>query len=102
MAVVRKVASPLGKKIQKQIYDFLMVNINATISDKSSTFEVGSELLANAISYGISKVWSSVEMSLAFNNINAIPPIAIPPAVTPGALTGAIIYQELMKNFTET
>ena len=102
MAVIRKVLSPLGKKIQGEIYDFLMININATVNDRSSTYDIGAELLANAVSYGISKVWSSSEMSLAFNSIAAIPPIAIPPAVTPGALTGTIIYQELMKNFTET
>lgn len=101
MAIPRKVNSNLAKFLQGKIYKFLMENINSVRSDSTSTSEIGSEMIAQAIAYGIALTWGSQQMVAAFNDPLAIPPIVIPPAITPGANTGAVIHSALMRSFTE-
>ena len=98
MPQIRFTSSTMGRYLEPKIYKFLIDNINYMKSLTSADPEIGSELIANAISYGISLALSSKFMKSAFA-VGIAPPPA--PTVTPGGPLGTWMYAVLEPNVIE-
>jgi len=100
MPQVRFTTSALGAYIEPKIESFLKANINYMKSLKEAKPEDGAEVLANAISYGISLALSSPMMQTSFS-LGICPPPIPPSAVTPGGPVGTFIYTALRPQVQE-
>ena len=98
MSQIRFSISTLGQYLEPQINAFLQTNIDYMKTLKQAEPEIGAELKANAISYGISLAMSSPIMKAAFA-VGVAPPPA--PIVTPGGPIGTLIYNVLTPNLIE-
>jgi len=94
MIQVRFTKSIMGKYLEPKIYNFIMDNINHTKDRQDIGVEVGSEMVANAVVYGISLALSSEIMKTAFA-VGITPPPVSPSTVTPGGPIGMWVYQAL-------
>jgi len=93
--------SALGKYLEPKIEAFLKENIDYMKLQKKSTYEAGSEMIANAIAYGMALALSSSIMKSAFAAGIAPPPVS-PSVVTAGGPVGQWIYSTLKPNLVET
>jgi len=101
MPQVRFTVSTLGKYIEPKIEAFLKQNIEYMKNQNSASYEIGSEMIANAISYGIAIALSSPIMQSSFAAGIAPPPVP-PSTVTPGGPVGQWMYSVLKPNVIET
>ena len=94
-------ASTLGKYLEPKIEKFLLDNINHMKRQNKLVYQDGSEMIANAIAYGVSVALSSPIMQSAFA-VGIAPPPVPPSAVTVGGPLGLWMYAVLKPNVIET
>jgi len=93
--------STLGKYLEPKIEKFLIDNINHMKKQNKSVYQDGSEMIANAIAYGVSLALSSSIMQSAFA-VGIAPPPVPPSTVTVGGPLGQWMYGVLKPNIIET
>lgn len=101
MPQIRFSVSTLGQYLEPKIEKFLLDNINHMKRQKNSVYQDGSEMVANAIAYGVSVALSSPIIQSAFA-VGIAPPPVPPSAVTVGGPLGQWIYAILKPNVIET
>ena len=84
MPLIRRTVSPVGLEIVGPIKDFIQSNATAVRDDGS--VEVGCEMLANAIAFGIAKALSSSALSTSVSTIVNPPATAVGVPVPIGPL----------------
>ncbi len=99
MPQIRFSTSALGAYLAPKIISFLKTNIDYMKTLKEGRVEDGAEMVAHAVSYGISLALSSPITKAAFA-VGIAPPPA--PTVTPGGPIGIWIYNVLKPNIIET